>query len=75
MNSSKDLNYIAETFSQVPPPLLNQSSSFSQGEALLTGKIVSGATFAKFEGRLSYEGGSDLPIAWAARANLSGGNS
>jgi DNA helicase HerA-like ATPase len=70
MNSSKDLNYIAEVFSQVPMPLLNQSPSFSQGEALLAGRITSGVTFARFEGRLSYEGGSDVPSTWAAQVHL-----
>jgi DNA helicase HerA-like ATPase len=72
MNSSKDLNYIAESFSQVPPPLLGQSPGFSQGEALLSGKIVSGEAFAKFEGRLSYEGGSDVPTTWAEQRYLGG---
>lgn len=72
MNSSKDLNYIAEIFSQVPMPLLNQSPSFGQGEALLTGTITSGVTFARFEGRLSYEGGSDVPNTWAAPGHLNG---
>jgi uncharacterized protein len=71
MNSSKDLNYIAETFSQVPVPLLNQSPGFSQGEALLTGKITSGVTFTKFEGRLAYEGGGDVPATWAVQDHLS----
>lgn len=70
INSSKDLNYIAETFSQVPEPLLHQSSSFSQGEALLSGNITSGVTFAKFEGRLAYEGGSDVPATWAVQGHL-----
>jgi DNA helicase HerA-like ATPase len=70
MNSSKDLNYIAEIFSQVPVPLLNQSPNFSQGEALLAGKIVSDVTFAKFEGRLSYEEGSDVPTTWAVQGHL-----
>ena len=67
MNSGRDLNYIAETFSQVPLPLLSQSPSFSQGEALVAGKIVSDVVFVKFEGRLTPEGGGDVPTIWAAQ--------
>jgi uncharacterized protein len=65
MNSSADLAQIAETFSQVAASLLARSPSFALGESLLTGKIIPAATFAKFEGRLSREGGLDPSTAWA----------
>jgi DNA helicase HerA-like ATPase len=67
MNSRGDLSYISEMFSQVPVSLLDLSPSFRQGEALLAGKYVPSPTLVKFEGRLSIEGGSDVPSPWAAR--------
>jgi uncharacterized protein len=65
MNSRSDLSYLEETFSQVQNSLLACSRSFVTGESLLTGKIVPSTTFAKFEGRLSHEGGRDPEISWA----------
>jgi uncharacterized protein len=65
MNSADDLDHIAATFSFVPRSLVSQASRFAQGEALLGGKIVAAPTFGKFEGRLSEEGGSDVPADWA----------
>jgi hypothetical protein len=65
MNSRKDLKFIEEIFSQIPLPLLNQSTNLNQGEALLAGKIVTNVTYVKFGGRLSIEGGSDVPSSWA----------
>ena len=66
MNSSADLNHLADILSQVPRSLMNQASMFKQGESLLAGGIVLNPTFAKFEGRISVEGGSDIPASWAA---------
>lgn len=59
MNSRADVESLAYTFSQVPPTLLGQSKYFVQGESLILGEIVKSPTFAKFEGRLSHEGGAD----------------
>jgi hypothetical protein len=67
MNSSEDIAHLATTFSFVPPRLLEQSTSFTLGEALLAGKIAPTPTAVKFEGRLSPEGGGDIPTDWAAR--------
>lgn len=66
MNSSADLNHLADILSQVPRSLMNQATMFKQGESLLAGRIVLNPTFAKFEGRISVEGGSDIPASWAA---------
>lgn len=65
MNSRSDLTYISEAFGQVPTSFIDRSASFALGEALLTGAIVPSPTFAKFEGRLTREGGSDRPKTWA----------
>jgi DNA helicase HerA-like ATPase len=65
MNSAEDLHHISESFSFVPQSLISRSSQFAQGEALLAGKIVTAPTFGVFEGRISQEGGSDVPTTWA----------
>ena len=67
MNSLRDLHFLEETFSQVPHSLLTLSPGFNQGEALIAGKFVPSPTLVKFEGRISMEGGSDIPSEWAAR--------
>jgi DNA helicase HerA-like ATPase len=65
MNSAGDLAHLATTFSFVPSSLLERSSYFAQGESLLAGKIVPSPLFARFGGRISPEGGSDVPTTWA----------
>ncbi|KAB1196351.1 MULTISPECIES: ATP-binding protein [Haloferax] len=67
MNSSSDLSHLANIFSHVPASLLSESSKFGLGETVLGGRFVQNPTFAKFEGRLSVEGGSDIPSTWAKR--------
>lgn len=70
MNSRSDLTYISEAFGQVPVGFIDRSASFALGEALLTGAIVPSPTFAKFEGRLTREGGRDRPKTWAERSGV-----
>ena len=65
MNSSADLKHLADILSHVPRSLMNQATMFKQGESLLAGRIVLNPTFAQFEGRISVEGGSDIPVSWA----------
>jgi hypothetical protein len=67
MNSHADLAHLASILSQVPTSLMEQATKFSIGESLLAGRVVQNPTFAKFEGRLSVEGGGDIPTTWAAR--------
>jgi hypothetical protein len=69
MNSDADLARLVSILSQIPPSLMEQATKFSIGEALLAGRIVQNPVLAKFEGRLSQEGGGDIPTAWAARHN------
>ncbi len=68
MNSIADLDRLAELFSFVPASLLGKSSLFTQGEALIAGKIAPALLLARFEGRLTREGGGDVPVNWAERS-------
>ncbi|MDJ0497420.1 MAG: ATP-binding protein [Acidimicrobiia bacterium] len=65
MNSLADVAHLSDTFSFVPPRLLEQSTGFTLGRALLAGKISPTPTLTKFEGRLSLEGGGDVASTWA----------
>lgn len=61
MNSKADLEGLSPIFSQVDPALIAQARYFVQGESLVVGEIVKSPTFAKFEGRITREGGGDAP--------------
>jgi DNA helicase HerA-like ATPase len=65
MNSTSDLAHLASVLSHIPSSLLEQATKFGLGETLLAGRIVKNPSYAKFEGRLSKEGGSDIPTTWA----------
>jgi DNA helicase HerA-like ATPase len=67
MNSQADLAHLVSILSQIPPSLMEQATNFSIGKALVAGRIVQNPIFARFEGRLSEEGGGDIPTTWAAR--------
>ena len=67
MNSQADLAHLVSVLSQIPPSLMEQATKFSVGEALVAGPIVPNPIFARFEGRLSEDGGGDIPATWAAR--------
>jgi DNA helicase HerA-like ATPase len=66
MNSASDLAQLAEVFSFVPASLMERASAFRQGESLVAGKIVPSPLLVRFGGRISQEGGSDVPTTWAA---------
>ena len=65
MNSTADVTHLAGVLSHIPASLMEQATKFGLGESLLAGRIVKNPVFAKFEGRLSEEGGSDIPTTWA----------
>jgi DNA helicase HerA-like ATPase len=65
MNSHTDLAHLVSVLSQIPPSMMEQATKFSIGEALLAGRIVQNPILIKFEGRVSEEGGSDIPATWA----------
>jgi len=63
MTSQADLEWLTQIFSQAPPTLIARSRYFTQGDALIAGEIVKNPTFAKFEGRITREGGADVAKA------------
>jgi DNA helicase HerA-like ATPase len=65
MTSVGDLEYVADTLSFAPAPLLREATSFRMGESLVAGKIASHPAFVHFGPRISEEGGSDVPAGWA----------
>jgi hypothetical protein len=67
MNSRADLAELSQAFSFVPRTLLEEAVHFRQGEALIAGRIVPAPLIARVSGRMSEEGGADLPATWARR--------
>jgi uncharacterized protein len=65
MNSTADLGFVGDVFSFVPRSLLEQATSFRQGESLAAGKISPHPALIRFGGRVSEEGGGDVPADWA----------
>lgn len=64
MNSIADLGHVARVFSAVPTGLIDRATTFSQGEALVAGKIGSHPALIRFGSRISQEGGADV-AGWA----------
>jgi hypothetical protein len=69
MNSRVDLQELQGAFSFVPPSLVEEAMRFRQGETLLAGRIVPAPLIARVSGRVSEEGGGDIPADWAAGRN------
>jgi Helicase HerA, central domain len=67
MGSRADLAHVQDVFSMVPAGLLAEATAFGLGECLLAGRIVDDPTLARTSGRLSREGGADVPATWAQR--------
>jgi uncharacterized protein len=65
MNSRADLAELSDVFSFIAPSLIEESMRFRQGETLLAGKIVPTPLIARVSGRISEEGGADVPATWA----------
>jgi len=65
LNGAQDVARLASAFSFVAPSLLAEAPSFAKGEALIAGGIVGRPTRARFGGRVSPEGGGDVPTSWA----------
>ena len=66
MNSAADIAHLTGLFSYAPASLIERSTVFRQGEALVAGGIVGHPTFVRVGGRITQEGGSDVPADWAA---------
>jgi DNA helicase HerA-like ATPase len=65
MNSLADLGFVSEVFSFVPPSLLEQATTFRQGESLAAGLIAPHPALLRFGKRLAQEGGGDVPADWS----------
>jgi DNA helicase HerA-like ATPase len=65
MNSLADLGFVGETFSFVPPSLLERATTFRQGESLAAGPIAPHPAFLRFGRRIAQEGGGDVPADWS----------
>jgi DNA helicase HerA-like ATPase len=65
MNSSRDVAELAGSFSHLPEGLLQRAPSFEQGMALVGGPLVPHPTLLRIDGRITPEGGSDVPLSWA----------
>ena len=70
MNSLADLGFVGETFSFVPPSLLERATTFRQGESLAAGPIAPHPAFLRFGRRIAQEGGGDVPADWSRPAQL-----
>lgn len=62
MSSRTDLTDLAQIFGFAPEHLIEQSSSFSQGQALFAGGFASQPQLVQMGDRLTQEGGSDVAI-------------
>jgi uncharacterized protein len=60
LSSAADLAHVGSLFSSVAPGLVDRASTFSQGEALVAGRIVSHPALVRFGKRLTREGGTDV---------------
>jgi hypothetical protein len=65
MNSLGDLAFVGDTFSFVPPGLLERATDFRQGESLAAGVFAPHPAFVRFGRRLTAEGGGDVSADWA----------
>jgi uncharacterized protein len=68
MNSAADIAHLTGLFSYAPANLIERSTVFRQGEALVAGAVVGHPAFVQVGGRITEEGGSDVPADWAAPA-------
>ena len=65
MNSPGDIAELGEVFGFAPPAMLRASKSFIQGEALVAGGFVPVPSLIRMGGRLTVEGGRDVPVPLA----------
>lgn len=66
VNSTTDLDQIAEVFSHVPPSLIAEAKSHQMGEMLAAGPVAPTPLRLQVAERWTKEGGADLPTTWAA---------
>lgn len=62
MNSSRDLEELANVFGYAPESLLARSPEFAQGQALFAGGFIPAPALVQMGSRLTPEGGIDVPV-------------
>jgi DNA helicase HerA-like ATPase len=72
MNSAADIAHLTGLFSYAPANLIERSTLFRQGEALVAGAVVGHPAFVQVRGRITQEGGSDVPADWATGTSKRG---
>jgi uncharacterized protein len=65
MSSQADLQDLSRVLSFVPAGLMAGAAGFRMGQALVAGRILPHAAYFQIEGRVSDEGGADVPTTWA----------
>jgi hypothetical protein len=65
MNSSIDVDHLAQVFGFVPATLLQQAQAFRLGEGLVAGRISPHPLRYTGARRWTREGGADVPTTWA----------
>jgi uncharacterized protein len=66
MNSRADIANLVRFFSFVPEGLMSRATTFGMGEALVAGRLMPEPGFVRMGRRITHEGGTDVPAAWAA---------
>ena len=66
LNSAADAAFIRDMYGFAPPGLVDLSTDFKLGEALVAGKIASHPVLLRFGRRVTLEGGADVDARWAA---------
>jgi hypothetical protein len=65
MNSLHDVGELEASFSHVPEGLLRLAPGFVRGEALVAGPLTPAPLHLRIGGRITPEGGGDVPSTWA----------
>jgi DNA helicase HerA-like ATPase len=68
MNSLRDVHELEAAFSHVPEGLLRLAPGFARGEALVAGPLAPAPLHLRIGGRITPEGGGDVPDTWARLA-------
>jgi len=66
MNSLRDVAELEGFFSHVPEGLLRLAPGFVRGEALVAGALAPAPLHLRIGGRITPEGGGDVPSTWAS---------
>lgn len=68
MNSLRDVSELEAAFSHVPEGLLRLAPGFVQGETLVAGPLAPAPLHVRVGGRITPEGGGNLPPTWTRPA-------